>query len=738
MIAAILLAVSAPAPAAGDSLYGTVRVLGTGEPVPGVRVSVRGRPETVVSDSAGLYVLRDIPGGRLEVRFERLGFGPLAVSVMLAADGTARVDVDLASVPVTLPAVTVLPLDSGAAEPASDMSEIGRLRLTQTFAARNPLVEASDVVGAIATAPFISGRDELTPSLHVRGGAGDQNLVLLDGIPWHGPRPLGGIVGLMPNGAVSAVDVHTAVPPARYGDALSSIIVVHSRAVDNLTLEGGLDGSMIEQTAGSPLPGGATVLASVRWTYRSVFNRPEGGESENGFSDAMGRLSLPTGVGKLDLYYVDRRDRLAFLAAPDSSISAMNQFNSAGSLAGAVWARPLGPHRAVHARLWSSASTSDAAWGSRALASSLDEVGFSADYASERTEVGISLSRTATRYRVQDSMLSRFVLDGATMMVAAYASRLWTPAARWTVSTGVRLSAPAAWGVQIEPRVWTRLALGPRVSASLGFARTHQYVQSARNEESVLDAVLGMDLPVAAGAGRLPPARSDQVTGALVARLGGRVAVLVEAYARRLSGLVLVAPVTRLPFADSAILVGRGSVQGADASFDYHSGRLDVRAQVGLVATARTAGTIRYRPSDDVKRASVGVAYHPGRLAVVRVSATIGKGRPTTTLQDGLQLDPYTPMDGAGALTGSPTAVPGPPNTSRLPTYARLDLGLSRDWKIRGPGAGARINTSFTVTNLLDRRNVLAYVAAPDGARPVFFVPRTISLRVRWALGSRS
>ncbi len=736
MIAAILLAVSAPAPLA-DSLYGTVRVVGTGEPVPGVRISVRGRPETVVSDSAGLYVLRDIPDGRLEVRFERLGFEPLAVSVMLAADGTARVDVDLASVPVTLPPVTVLPLAAAAAEPAFALSEVGRLRLTQTFAARNPLVDASDVVGAVATAPFISGRDELTPSLHVRGGAGDQNLVLLDGIPWHGPRPLGGIVGLMPNGAVSAVDVHTAVPPARYGDALSSIIVVHPRAVDNLTLDGGLDGSMIEQTAGSPLPGGATILASGRWTYRSVFTRPEGGESENGFSDAVGRLSLPAGPSKVDLYYVDRRDRLAFPANPDSSVSAMNQFNSAGSLAGAVWTRLLGPDRAVHARLWSSAATSGAAWGSRTLASRLGEVGFSADYASERTEVGLKLSRTATRYRVQDSTLSRFVLDGATTLVAAHASRLWTPTAPWTVSTGVRLSATATWGVQIEPRVWTRLALGPRVSATLGLARTHQYVQSARNEESVLDAVLGMDLPVASGAGGLPPATSDQVTAALEARLGGRSAVLVEAYARRLSGLVLVAPVTRLPFADSAILVGRGSVQGADASFDYHSGRLDVRAQVGVVATTRTTSTIRYRPSDDAKRASVGVAYHLRRLAVVRVSATIGKGRPTTTLQDGLQLDPYTPMDGAGALTGSPMAELGPLNTTRLPTYARLDLGLSRDWELRGRGAGARINTSLTVTNLLDRRNVLAYVAAPDGARPVFLVPRTLSLRVRWALGGR-
>ncbi len=736
MIAAILLIVSAP-PAAGDSLYGTVRAAGAGETVPGVLVSVRGRPETAVSDSTGLYVLRGIPGGRLEVRFERLGFEPLAVSVILAIDGAARVDVDLASVPVDLPPVTVLPPDSVAVEPPAEVGEIGRLHLTPTFAGRNPLIGASDVFGGVASAPFMSGRDELTPSLHVRGGAGDENLVFVDGIPWRGPRPLGGIAGLMPNGAVAAVDVHTAAPPARYGNALASMIVVHPHVADILTFEGSLDGSIAEQTVGSPLPlRGASILVSGRWTYRSVFNRPEGGESDNGFRDGVGRLSVPTGAGLLDFYYVDARDRLAFPTAPESPSSAMNHFRSAGSLAGAVWTRPLGASRVVHARVWSSRVTGDAAWGSWAMVSGLRDVGLSADYAADRTEVGLTLAKTVTMYRVQDS-LARFALDGAPFVAALFASRLWTPAAPWTVSTGVRLNATSTWGVQIEPRVWTRAALGRGVSASLGYARIYQYVQSARNEESVLDAVLAMDLPVAAGAGGLPPARSDQVTASLEARFGAAVSILVEAYTRRLTGLALVAPVTRLPFADGAIPVGRGSMRGVDATLAYQSQRLDVRAQIGLLEAARTAGTMRYRPSDDVKRASVGVAYRPGRLAVVRVSATIGEGRPTTTLQDGLQLDPYAPMDGAGALTGSPMAVPGPLNTSRLPTYARLDLSLSRDWELRGRGAAARINTSVTVTNLLDRRNVLATVVAPDGARPVFLIPRTISLRVRWALGSR-
>ena len=313
VIATVIFAVSLFRPAAGDSLYGTVRVLGTGEAVPGVRVSLRGRLETAVSDSVGRYAIHALPG-RLELRFERLGFEPLAVVVMLSAGGAARVDVDLAPTPIILPPVTFVPWDSAAALPVEEVTEIGRVRLTQALASGNPLVGESEVFAAVAAAPFISGREELSPSLHVRGGAGDQNVILVDGIPWHGPRPLGGIAGLLPNGAVAAVDVHTAAPPPRYGDALSSVIVVQPRAAESLSAEGSLDPSTVEQTIGGPLPiSGATLLVSGRLTYQSVFNRPDGAaESENGFSNVFGRLSLPVEGGRLDLYYLDARHHLSF------------------------------------------------------------------------------------------------------------------------------------------------------------------------------------------------------------------------------------------------------------------------------------------------------------------------------------------------------------------------------------------------------------------------------------------
>ncbi len=376
------------------------------------------------------------------------------------------------------------------------------------------------------------------------------------------------------------------------------------------------------------------------------------------------------------------------------------------------------------------------AWRSLGVASQLRDVGVSADYVSDRTELGLSLSRTSTSYRVQDTARSAIALDAAPVVAAAFASQRWAPLSFWTLSLGMRLSAISTWGVLVEPRAWTRVSLGDRLAASIGYARLHQYVHSARNEASVLDALLGTDLAMAGRSGRLPPARSDQASVTLDARLGTHATLVLEGYERWLSRLALVAPTTRLPFSEGAIAVGRGSALGGDVALTYETTRLAANAQVGGLRATRTAGATAYRPPDALRHLAVGLGYHVPDLATVRAALWVGTGRRMTPVSHGFEFEPILPWGEAGELAGSPETAPGPLNARRLPTYARLDWSVSRDWELTALGAGSRISTTLTVTNLLNRRNVLAHIAAPDGYHAVLMTPRTLWLRLRWHLGA--
>jgi hypothetical protein len=736
-----LLAVTTLIQAPADSLHGIVRAAGTGEGIPGVRVTVRGQAEVALSDSAGHYVLHHhLPGNRLELLFERIGFQPLTVDVMAGTAG-GDVDVDLAPAAIALAPLAVVPMYVPASLAPDDSPEIGRFRLTRAATRRDPLVGDADVLGALAAASFVSGREELATSLRVRGGSGDENMVLLDGLPWRGPRPPGGVVGMLPSTAVTAVDVHTTVPPVRYGDALSSIIVLQPEIGGQRSAEGTVDPSAVEQAAGTPLGRrGATLFVTGRQSYRTLWGQAdETGESANGFGDAFAHLSAPAPGGAIDFYYLGSKHQLAFpahaeLADADSSAGASvnNEFTANGSLGGVVWTNALGDDRRVQARAWYSEVDGGSIWGPLSAVSNLREIGAGADYTGGQTEAGFSVSRITTSYHVQHGDSSVLTMNAAPVIAAAFASQRWQPARPWTVSTGLRLSATSTWGLLAEPRVWTRVALGSEgaTSIALGFARVHQYVQSARNEESVVDALIGADFPIAANSEAVPPARSDQLSGEIRTRLGARATLQFEVYHRRLSGLALTPLATRRPFADAVIPTGGGTVWGGDATLSYPGDRLDLRLQAGLLSSYRTAGTIRYRTGDARARFAMGLAYSLPRSMVVRLALWAGAGRPTTLLRNGMQLESSGLLD-TGELAGSPETVTGPPNGGRLPNYARVDLGFVKSWGSSRSGA-PRLTAAVTVPNLFNRHNVLASVDAPSGTRPILLSSRTLTLRLRW------
>jgi hypothetical protein len=737
---AMLTLIQAPA----DSLYGMVRIAGTSEGIPGVHVGVRGHIEFAYTDVAGHYVLHHLRENRFELQFERLGFQPLAVDVTAGTSG-GSVDVDLAPLAVALAPVAVAPLyaiDSGA---PGDSAEIGRVRLTRAGTRSDPLVGDADVLAGLATGSFVSGREELTTSLRVRGGSADENLVLLDGLPWRGPRPPGGAAGILPSTAVAAVDVHTTVPPALYGDALSSVIVLQPEIGGHRSAEGNLDPTAVEQAVGTPLgrrENGATLFVSGRQSYRGLWSQAdETGESANGFGDAFAHLSVPVPRGVFDFYYLGSKHELAFpahaeVAEEDSgaAVSVQNQFLANGSLGGVIWTSALGDGRRAQARAWYSEVDGQSTWGTLIAASNLREIGAGADYTSPRTAAGFSLSRITTAYHVQQGVSPILAMNAAPVIGAVFASQRWAPARRWTVSTGLRLSATGTWGLLLEPRLWTRVALGSggTTSLSLGFARVHQYVQSARNEESAVDGLIGADFPIAAGSGGIRPARSDQVSGAIRARLGTRTTVQVDLYTRWLSGLALTPLATLRPFADGAISAGRGSVWGGDATLTYPADRFDLHLQAGLLSSYRTAAAIRYPTGDARARLALGLGYHLPRSMVVRLAFWAEAGRPTTLLENGMQLE-SSGLLGTGELAGSPETVAGPPNRGRVSNYGRTDLGFLKSWGV-SRGGTPRIMAGLTVANLFNRHNVLASVATPTGAPPVFLLSRTVSLRVRWYL----
>jgi hypothetical protein len=157
-------------------------------------------------------------------------------------------------------------------------------------------------------------------------------------------------------------------------------------------------------------------------------------------------------------------------------------------------------------------------------------------------------------------------------------------------------------------------------------------------------------------------------------------------------------------------------------------------AGITLGRDVRRAGSSEYDASYGQGGAlslELGYRFHQDTRLLLRFRASARA--PTTIVSSGFEWQPLQSLGDPGELSGTPENLPGPINGARLPGYARLDLGIRRSWRIPGLGSTALLTTGISVTNLLDRENVLALVAGADGSVGIVrAVPRSLALEVGW------
>lgn len=267
-IAALLPAVLA-LPAAGVTQSPTVGILEgrvldavTRTPIAGVRLHAG---EVQVETGAdGVFRLALIGAATLEVNAVGYVAQSLAASpterrleVLLVPAARFKETVEVAADPGAEPAVpTTLPV-----RPAEVLAVAGA---------------AENVFRVLQALPGVAGTNEFDSRLSVRGGGPDQNLTVMDGVEIHNPYRILGLISAFNPETVSSFDLSAGAFSARYGDRLSSLLVIENRPGSATRALGGsaalslTDGNVILEGA---VPGrkDASWLVTGRRTYYDLF-----------------------------------------------------------------------------------------------------------------------------------------------------------------------------------------------------------------------------------------------------------------------------------------------------------------------------------------------------------------------------------------------------------------------------------------------------------------------------------
>ncbi|HEX5107126.1 MAG TPA: TonB-dependent receptor [Vicinamibacterales bacterium] len=176
-----------------------------------------------MSDPEGRFTITMLPAGRYSVTARRAGFTDAeAKNILLNANSEATVALELRIAPFS----EVVPVQVAP----------GQLSATPSTIDLSPL-EVSSVAGTgdnifrvLQTLPGVVAVNDFDSRLSVRGGGPDQNLTMMDGIEIHNPYRLFGLTSAFNPETVQSFELTAGAFSARYGDRLSSILVIENRS----------------------------------------------------------------------------------------------------------------------------------------------------------------------------------------------------------------------------------------------------------------------------------------------------------------------------------------------------------------------------------------------------------------------------------------------------------------------------------------------------------------------------
>jgi hypothetical protein len=268
----LLLAAALPSSAQKTlTLSGNVRDALTGESLIGATIRLSELPHLgVVTNGYGFYSLSPPPGAYTLV-ISYVGYQPVSKHIILTENTTLNVALTTAN---NLEEVTV---SGKATRNNANISspQMGVEKLDMSQINNVPvLLGERDILKTITLLPGVEAAGEGNTGFYVRGGASDQNLILLDEAVVYNASHLFGFFSTFNSDAIKDVSLYKGGMPAQYGGRLSSVLDVKMDEGNDkdYTSEGGIGliSSRIK-LEGPIVKDKGSFMISARRTYIDAF-----------------------------------------------------------------------------------------------------------------------------------------------------------------------------------------------------------------------------------------------------------------------------------------------------------------------------------------------------------------------------------------------------------------------------------------------------------------------------------
>ncbi|MCB9235070.1 MAG: TonB-dependent receptor [Bacteroidia bacterium] len=253
------------------SVSGYVTDGSSGEALPGVTVLAPSHQTGAMTNSYGYFSLR-LPADTITLQINFGGMEPQIHRFLLKKDTTLNLELNEKT--VELEGVTIT---DDAKEELLSRNQMSVEKMSIDLIKGIPAFMGEvDIMKTILLLPGVQSGSEGSTGLHVRGGASDQNLILLDGAPVYNSSHLFGFFSIFNGDAVRNLELYKGAFPAKFGGRLSSVLDVQMKEGNQkkYQLTGGLGLISSRATLEGPLlKDKASFMIAGRRTYVDIFTR---------------------------------------------------------------------------------------------------------------------------------------------------------------------------------------------------------------------------------------------------------------------------------------------------------------------------------------------------------------------------------------------------------------------------------------------------------------------------------
>jgi ferric enterobactin receptor len=249
------------------TLSGIIKDKSSGEALPFVNVHVLGTAIVALSNVDGHFTLLNVPADTCTLEFKYLGYRRARVYLSQHSP-VERLPVEMEPETTDLAEITVSADREELLQASGGSTSL--LKMSPSKLATLPSLGEHDIFRAFQLMPGISGANEQSAGLYVRGGTPDQVLTLFDGFTVYNVDHMFGFFSAFNSNSIKDVQLFKGVFDAKYGGRLAAVMDITGKDGNDRSFNAGGELSLLSANlwVEQPLSRKLTTIVTFRKSYQ--------------------------------------------------------------------------------------------------------------------------------------------------------------------------------------------------------------------------------------------------------------------------------------------------------------------------------------------------------------------------------------------------------------------------------------------------------------------------------------